>query len=309
LGAVVKNVAIGIAAMLTMVGTPALAATAQAEPHPAPRPAPVQTWNGFYVGGELGYGWAAGNTELEGNGSVTANIAGFAYPSSFGFADRDQTWINSVIGGGQFGFNYQFSPRWVAGLETDIQHVGKNGTGLFADSFATPVCTTATFGGTCLITTTATGTALTAYQAKIDWFGTVRGRLGFLASSQLLMYVTGGFAYGHVAVSGNTNVSITLVGPRTGIAAFDASATNVGFAVGIGMEEKFAYWLPTEWTWKLEYLHVDLGLLDASAPFATPALIHGFPVNPASPAVGTMTTRTHFTDEIVRVGINYQFGK
>jgi outer membrane immunogenic protein len=301
-----SRLAIGIAA-IALIGGPSLAATPKEKPSPAPRPVPVQSWTGFYLGGNLGYGWGGGRTNLEGNGSVAANIGGFAYPSSFAFADSDEARLNRAIGGGQFGFNYQFSPKWVFGLEADIQDASKNGTGMFADSFATPICTTGTLGGTCIATTTATGTALTAYQAKIDWFGTVRSRLGFLPSSQLLIYVTGGLAYGHVEVSGSTNVTTTFVGQRTGTAAFGVSGTNVGFTVGTGMEGKFPYWLPANWTWKLEYLYLDLGSLDASTPFATPPLIHGFPVNITSPAIGTITTLTHFTDNIVRVGLNYIF--
>jgi outer membrane immunogenic protein len=53
----------------------------------------------------------------------------------------------------------------------------------------------------------------------------------------------------------------------------------------------------------LEYLYLDLGSLDAGTPFATTALIRGS----ISPAAGTITTHTHFTDNIVRVGLNYKF--
>jgi outer membrane immunogenic protein len=104
------------------------------------------------------------------------------------------------------------------------------------------------------------------------------------------------------------NVTAVLAGPRSGTAAFDSSDTNVGFSVGGGLEGKFPYWLPINWTWKFEYLYLDLGSLDAGTPFATTPLIHSFPVNPASPAVGTINTHTHFTDNILRVGLNYKFG-
>jgi outer membrane immunogenic protein len=308
--AFMTKVAIGIVAIVALIGTPAVAADMALK---APPPAPVYSWTGFYVGGNAGHGWGDGQTDIAGNGSVTANIAGFSIPSSFAFADSNTARLTGVIGGGQFGFNYQSSPRWVMGLEADIQDTGKSGTGIFADTFATPLCTSATPAGTCVLTTPATGTALTNYQAKMDWFGTVRGRLGFLPNSQLLIYATGGLAYGHVEVSGSANVTAMRAGGGggAGTAAFGASGTNVGFAVGTGMEGKFPYWLPTNWTWKLEYLHLDLGSLDAtSTPFATPPLIRGhFPFpNPGSPAIGTITTLTHFTDNIVRVGLNYKFG-
>jgi outer membrane immunogenic protein len=65
---------------------------------------------------------------------------------------------------------------------------------------------------------------------------------------------------------------------------------------------KFSYWLPSNWTWKLEYLYLDLGSLNTTNPFP-PAL----PLSSDSTFTGTFTTHTHFTDNIVRVGLNYQF--
>jgi outer membrane immunogenic protein len=156
------------------------------------------------------------------------------------------------------------------------------------------------------------GMALSNYQAKIDWFGTVRGRLGLLVSDQLLIYGTGGLAYGRVAVSGGTNVSAQITdlsnpalccffAPAT--AAFSASKTNVGFAVGAGIEGRL-FWLPANWTWKVEYLYLDLGSVDTTSSFVLPSLSSA---TVFSPITGTINTHTHFTDNIVRVGLNYQF--
>jgi outer membrane immunogenic protein len=39
---------------------------------------------------------------------------------------------------------------------------------------------------------------------SIDWFGTVRGRVGFLVTPQWLLYATGGLAYGETKSSFNT---------------------------------------------------------------------------------------------------------
>jgi hypothetical protein len=47
-----------------------------------------------------------------------------------------------------------------------------------------------------------------------------------------------------------------------------ASKTNVGFSVGGGMEGRFSYWLPPNWTWKLEYLYLDLGSVNTAGSFA-----------------------------------------
>ena len=65
---------------------------------------------------------------------------------------------------------------------------------------------------------------------------------------------------------------------------------------------KCSYWLPTRWMWKLEYLYVDLGSLDTVSSFAlTQSIFVG------GNFTGPITTHTHFTDNIVRVGLNYQF--
>ena len=85
---------------------------------------------------------------------------------------------------------------------------------------------------------------------------------------------------------------------------FSASTTNVGFSVDAGVEWKFSYWLPANWSWKLEYLYVDLESLDAATPLA--GQIATFKTLSLGLAE-TITTHTHFTDNIVRVGLNYQF--
>jgi outer membrane immunogenic protein len=227
-------------------------------------PPPVlYNWTGFYVGGNVGYSWGHANTNLTTNGNFT-NITTtncpacvlVTVPGSFASAVSNTAHPKGVIGGGQAGYNYQFSPNGVLGFEADIQGSGERASGQFADPFVFRLCNSVTPSGACngFVPIPLTGTVLTSYQAKIDWFGTVRGRLGILVGDQLLIYGTGGLAYGEVAVSGNANISAPGPGnafttPTT--AAFGASKTSVGFSVGGGMEGRFSYWLPPNWTWKL----------------------------------------------------------
>jgi len=75
--------------------------------------------------------------------------------------------------------------------------------------------------------------------------------------------------------------------------------------VGGGVEGKLLPWLPANWTWKLEYLYLDLGSLNSSAPFG--GTLTAF-VPAISPATGAVAIHTHFFDNIVRVGLNYKFG-
>jgi outer membrane immunogenic protein len=157
----------------------------------------------------------------------------------------------------------------VLGFEADIQGSGERGSNTFADPIAGTLCIQIPAPNTCTKLFPFNFAAVTSYEAKIGWFGTVRGRLGVLITDQVLLYGTGGLAYGRVELSGVTN----------------------------------SYFLPAGWTWKAEYLYVDLGSLDTAAPFP-PALV---PLT-ITPLTGPLTTHTHFTDNIVRVGLNYKFG-
>jgi outer membrane immunogenic protein len=115
----------------------------------------------------------------------------------------------------------------------------------------------------------------------IPWFGTVRGRLGFLPTDHILLYATGGLAYGEARVSG------TVTAPRLGAANFNAADIKVGWTAGGGIEAA----LIDSWTVKLEYLYLDLGTVALN----TTAL--GAPL--------TSSARIH--DNIVRAGLNYRF--
>ncbi len=134
--------------------------------------------------------------------------AGYGWGSGKDAADYYGLSPQGWFGGGQVGFNYQFANNIVAGIETDFQG------GDISD----------TVGG---------------LSSKVDWFGTVRGRLGY-AFGRVLPYVTGGLAYG--------NNSIDNFG-------WSQSKTNVGWTAGAGIE----YALTDHWTAKTEYLYTDLG--------------------------------------------------
>jgi outer membrane immunogenic protein len=139
------------------------------------------------------------------------------------------------------------------------------------------------------------GTAVTGYEAKISWFGTVRGRFGF-AWDRVMLYATGGLAYGEVQLAGTRTVSGTVFGLpfSAGTTAIGHSQVNTGWTAGAGVEAA----LVGNWTWRAEYLYVDLGSLydpDVPAPRIT------------SVSGGQTITRTNYTDNIVRVGLNYKF--
>jgi outer membrane immunogenic protein len=137
------------------------------------------------------------------------------------------------------------------------------------------------------------------YSEKLDWFGTVRGRAGVVTAERWLLFVTGGLAYGKVESSGTINVPAAGVCtpgpcgtplPTTAGASF--SHTNTGWALGGGIEAA----INRNWTAKLEYLHIDLGNTTDSFRAVLPP-----------PFGGTYTITNRVTDDILRVGLNYQF--
>lgn len=86
---------------LVSAGTAALAADLPRKAPIAPPPLPVDIWTGFYIGVNLGYGWARTSTD-----GVSSNN------------------INGVIGGGQLGYNWQ-TGNLLLGLEGDFQGSGQ----------------------------------------------------------------------------------------------------------------------------------------------------------------------------------------
>jgi outer membrane immunogenic protein len=277
------------ATLVLVLGSAAFAADlpVKAPVYKAPAAAPLYNWSGFYIGGNAGYGWGKANTDIA-YGAADPFAGTLGADTIPPFAHSDSLKLNGPNGGGQIGYNWQFAPMGVLGIETDLQTSRQKNSNRFVDSFSlsdhqdNP--------------TTLDGTTVTDHEAKISWFGTVRGRLGY-ASNGVLLYGTGGLAYGKVALSGTSvsTVTSTFADGRNNsqfttvaAASFAASAVNLGWTAGAGIEGA----LPDNWTWKAEYLHMDLGSVSATGIAATGA---------------TFTASSKFTDDIVRLGLNYRF--
>jgi outer membrane immunogenic protein len=191
--------------------------------------------------------------------------------------------------GGQVGYNWQFAPQWVAGIEADIQGAGINGS-------ATAAALNPVAGDGNDPNAPVNANAKT----KLDWFGTVRGRLGY-TFDRTLIYATGGFAFG--GVKDTLSVSEVSEGlPLAGAAT--SNKTLTGFAVGGGWEWMFA----PRWSLKGEYQYIDLG----STTLATSAVNTtsfgeglGQPDCCDAPSGSTKISHTYHT---VRLGLNYKFG-
>jgi outer membrane immunogenic protein len=268
-----KRMLIGIAAVTSLLATSAFAADLPVRTYTkAPvYVEPIYNWTGFYVGGNIGYSWGRSSDT-----STLTNTAGTVL-----FTSTDKTNLNGVVGGGQIGYNWQMQ-NWVWGLEADIQGTDEKGSRAF--TCPTGTCTPTTFiAGIAVIPVPGPAVPL-ALSQKIDWFGTVRGRAGVLVTPKVLLYATGGLAYGEVKSSETIGV----------LPGFSSSTTNVGWTVGAGIEGAIG----GNWTAKLEYLYVDLGRMSGSFLTTIPALGGGFV---------TSNYSSRITDNVLRVGVNYRF--
>jgi outer membrane immunogenic protein len=276
-----KKFLLGSAGLAALVlGAPAFAADLPVKAPVYKAPVVVAyDWTGFYVGLNGGYSWGRSATDF--------SIAGVTVLST----SQD---LRGWVFGGQAGYNWQFNRNWLFGVEGDIQATGQKGTVGLPTGTIGPICP----GPGALVlpctTTVTTGT----FEQKLPWFGTARARFGVLPSDHVLLYVTGGLAFGEVETTATANTTTTtaflpngpIVGTTTASAIASANTTRGGWTVGGGVE----WVISGPWTAKLEYLHVDLGTVNN-----TFAAFGGF---------GSVTTSSRVTDDIARVGVNYRFG-
>jgi outer membrane immunogenic protein len=288
-----KKLAIATAT-IALIGTPAFAAD-MAVKAPPPAPAPVYNWTGWYVGGNVGASFGRVKTDFNADPvTVTVTSPPITIP---GFSQSDTSEPSGFIGGGQIGYNWQYSPLIVVGLEADFQgSLEKDGA-----SFTHPFSATQSIVDAPALAT-ATGTAVLNYTAKIDWFGTVRARVGYLwGNGAVLTYVTGGLAYGKVGFDATSTVSGAVSPCGLGTCPFSTShaiahsQVNTGWVVGTGTEGKL---LIPGWTYKIESLYVDLG----SDPTTDACNVCS-----SATSGGLISGHAHFTDVILRAGLNYQF--
>ena len=158
---------------------------------------------------------------------------------------------SGVTAGGQVGYNYQLPASSFGGLVIGVE----------ADGAYTDLKSSAT--------TLGAFDVINQYQSRLDYLGTIRGRLG-VAFDRFLVYGTGGFAYGHASLS-DSILPPAAAGLNGAIWAGRGGHTQTGYAVGGGIE----YAIPTASllnpfgagavTLRAEYLHYDLGTLNIVA--------------------------------------------
>jgi outer membrane immunogenic protein len=227
--------------------------------------APAFTWTGFYVGLNAGYGWGESKVDVSQNPSSALFGA-----DPFGYKVKP----DGFIGGAQIGYNYQIN-AFVVGIEADFQFsTMKKSNGLqglpLNPAGIQPISRSDT-------------------ESKMDYFGTIRARLGFTPMDRLLIYGTGGVMFAQVKNESATQYNNVVFDPAFRYVG-SSSSMKTGYVVGAGAEYAFT----NNITAKIEYLYYDLGKQNYIG------LRTGAPTFSLNYNVKT-------TGNIVRAGVNYKF--
>lgn len=232
------------------------------------------TWDGFHLG--ISGGFIRGEKQtlrLSGLNPQEQALIDFGGLNEIAFSKSGGT-----IGGG-FGYDKQLGRGngVVIGIAADMRAVGldhtRNATVVAGYEYA-----------------------LTARQ-RLDYLGTLRGRLGY-AFGPMLVYGTGGFAFGGASASGQTeivNVGLYDAGRHSGV--------ETGAVYGGGIEAI----LPRSFTpsflaqdrlsMSVEYLRYDLGTRAVT--------IAG--TGPFSSVGETAVARFRTQGQMLNLGLNYRF--
>jgi len=247
-----------------------LAADLPSRQVPVIQPIPALSWTGFHVGVNAGYTWSNSTnanfvaTQSSPGAFLSAQLVG-QLPTTISFGN------GSFIGGAQAGYDMQLAgigAGTVVGVEADIQGLLGNGaTGTY--DYYGPLNPTFTYA-----------------KKRLGYIGTVRGRIGVLATPTLLVYLTGGLAVGNPSVGGGF-----WTAPGFSWST-NTSRTRAGWALGGGGEWMFMPKLSL----KAEYLYYNLGRVTA-APM----------VSNLGGILSTYTPSARFDGHIIRAGLNYHF--
>lgn len=272
-----KKIAIGIATIAALTGTPALAADLGRPVYKAqsvPAPPPAFNWTGWYVGANVG--GHRGRDAI----TTTFNRVGFHPPLPFNADTLSPVTLNpaGVIGGLQIGYNWQLN-NTLLGIEADADWLGGTASRNLVYPGPNP----------------AAGDVL-SNSTEGRFLATIRPRLG-VTFDQVLLYATGGVAFESVKDSDSLcNQGCPTAGANLGanLGSASTTTTRTGWTAGGGLEYAFS----RNWSVKAEYLYVGLGSFDTSIP------------SPASctPTTGCGVTVHHnYSDQVARVGLSYLF--
>lgn len=300
-----KKLLLRTLSLAALSATPAMAADLPSiKSAPGITPAPL--WRGFYAGLNAGGTWA-NNTTANATSWNIYQPAGSADYTAAALLSGSQSTSGSAgfIGGGQIGYNWQvkFAGReFVSGIEADFQGIaGASSSGSRWNAAPTAGISD---GATVSDMNSFSLVSNTRGNSQQSWLGTVRGRIGILATPTILIYGTGGLAYGNYS----TQLQSTLYWQNKSVANVDFIQTGnvnyantlVGWTAGGGVEWMFLENMSA----KVEYLYYDLGAINASS-------VNSFYGIGAAYGRNGLESVTNYSSRlngnIIRAGVNYHF--
>lgn len=271
-----RSLLLGAVSALAMIASAHAANLSAPAPAIAEAPAPIWNWAGFYAGVNGGWIWNQGGLSDRADEWLVLCPDG---PNSCFVGhgeDRRQGELSGGFGGGQIGFNLQHD-RLVYGLEADIQ-----GSSLSTSRNAIPDDFDPHFSHA-------------HADVNLDWFGSVRGRVGLLPVPNLLVYITGGVAFGGFSEHLRHDFGGGAWSPWSSgdNISTDQSDVHAGWDLGAGLEYAFS----PAWSAKLEYQFFDLGSVH----------LREFKEGGCECWAVASESETKLSFNTVRVGINYHF--
>ncbi len=264
-GQIMKRILVAAGAILTILSV--MNPTVNAADLPtkaAAYNAPVAgafSWTGCYIGANLGGAWSREKAD-------TTSITSGQLPT---LVNQN---ASSVIGGLNAGCNYQFDPHWVVGAEGDWSWTKLNAN-----------ASVPTFNQNGV---PAAG-AGASFSGDAKWLASIRGRVGWVAMPNTLVYFTGGAARAKVDYAAVDAFS----GGCPNCAPTSFSRTKTGYVLGGGAD----YALTHNWIVRAEYLYYHFGG-ESSVGFF-PDIVGGGP--------GAAFNWSDLQIHEVRLGVNYKF--
>ncbi len=252
-------------------------------------------WSGFYLGANGGYWWSQNSLNMTGSPSYINPlflVTGTSIVDALARVGTNNLSINpnGFIGGGQVGYNYQLKNSFLLGLDVDIDGLASSNSDTRINSFVSLNRFPTEYYDSVL-----------SISKKLNYVGTVRGRLGYLLSPSLLFYSTGGFAYGEITLNetfGLHQIPLRLPSYAPIEVQNNHTKTGIGWTVGGGLEWMFR----ANWSAKIEGIYYDIGTINNNVTLSQMTFL---PIPPAILGSVNVNTSTQFTAAAIRVGVNY----
>ena len=249
----------GLVATAVAFAAPAFGADLITKAPPAPALA-APSWTGFYLGVEAGGAFA--HIETVRTGTVNSP----SFPAGGGSSGDGA----GAIAGGYIGYNWQFAPNWLVGIEGTFDW-----SGIRIDTSEA---------------STVNPGVVSSARDRFQWLATAGARLGYVTSANWLLYLKGGAAWTHLDTD-----STTVNGAGAVLSTLSGSDTLLGWTVGVGAEMRIL----GKWTVRGEYNYIDFGTqsLDRTVTFGAGAL-----------PTGTVVTRDVSPQiHVFKLGLSYYF--